>query len=661
MAAAEAGTAEPTRKRASLSYNPAIDGIRGLAIGAVLLFHNGFDWARGGYLGVSTFFTLSGFLITSLLLAEHRNHGRIDLAAFWSRRVRRLLPASTVTLGALVLSMVLTNELWERSLPGDVVSAVLQVANWRFLFEDREYAQLFASPSPVLHFWSLAIEEQFYWVFPLLAAGVLAIGRGSIRVFGSVLAGLLGLSAVLTLVFSDSPNTVYFATPIRMGEILVGALLAVAVGGGAVRRIEGSPQLRGALGGLGVLAMVASAWAWWNLEQNSRIVSRGGLLLYALVSGALVASVCVAGPWRRLLAFEPLRLLGLISYGVYLIHWPLFLILDHERLSALLEDFGPRTQLYLLFGIRMAVVLPLAVVSYRWIESPVRRGWRPSLAAPQVIALGGVAAVLLGAVVVPKLSPPPRDPFADYIAAVEGPDPATLPPDAKIGVVVGDSTVMRTAWGLTAWGRDAGNVLVLQGGSAEQGCSIGDEGDVEYRGVKDSLRGDACAQWRERLLDGIAKDKERYGRVDFAVVQTGLWDVANRRIPGVDGWVHIGDPAYDAYLRKEMRDVVDVLAGEGVTTVWLTSPLSDWRLVDPPLAEEPPEFDPARTEAYNAMIRELDAERDDVVAVDLAGYAASLPPEQLADLREDGIHWTLDGARLIADWLGPEVLASVKQ
>jgi hypothetical protein len=496
-------------------------------------------------------------------------------------------------------------------------------------------------------------------VFPLVAAGVLALGRGSTRILGGVLAGLLGLSAILTLLYSGSPDTVYYATPIRMGEILVGALLAVVVSTGGLKRVEGSPALRGALGGIGVVALAASAWAWWNIEQSARSISHGGLLVYAVVSGVLIASVCVAGPMRRALAFEPLRLLGLISYAVYLFHWPLFLILDQKRLGGFLDNFGLRLRPWVLLGVRLSVVLPLAVISYLLIESPVRKGWRPRFPAPQVLAVSGVAAVLLTAFAVPKVSEPPRDPYADWANAVEGPDPATIPAEAKIGVAVGDSTVMRTAWGLTAWGREEGNIFLLMGGSAEAGCSIGDEGEVEYRGAKDKLRGGPCAVWKDRLLASITKTRDRYGHVDFAVVQSGLWDVANRRIPGNDEWIHIGDPAYDEYLRAEMRDVVDVLHDEGITTVWLTSPLADWTLVTPPLSSEPPEFDPSRTEAYNAMIRELDEERDDVVVVDLAGYTASLPPAELAGLREDGIHWTLDGARKVADWLGPAILDAV--
>ena len=216
----------PAVPHQALAYNPALDGIRGLAVAAVLLFHGGFPWARGGYLGVSTFFTLSGFLITTLLLAERADTGRIALGAFWARRLRRLLPTSALTLAAVAAGAHVFDEWRTETAGGDVLASALQVANWRFIVDGQSYGDLFASPSPVLHFWSLAIEEQFYWLFPLLTAGVLAVARGSVRAYVAVLGGLLGVSAAATVALGVAgSSTVYYATYTRMGEILVGRCL----------------------------------------------------------------------------------------------------------------------------------------------------------------------------------------------------------------------------------------------------------------------------------------------------------------------------------------------------------------------------------------------------------------------------------------------------
>jgi len=666
--AEETGTPpEAAKKGAHLAYNPALDGIRGLALSSVLLYH-GYegDLFKGSFLAVSTFFTLSGFLITSLLLTEHQRRGGIALGSFYARRLRRLLPASAVTLLAVMLSALVTSEQWERALGGDVFAAGLHVANWRFIFEDRAYGDLFQeNQSLVLHFWSLAIEEQFYWVFPLVVAGALALWKGSLKAMTGVILGLIGLAGLLTVIYGDNGTVVYYATPIRGGEILMGGLLAVLVAQGFfVGDKPGNRRLAPVLAAIGAVCLVVQVGLWWFAEQTHPSLKWGGLLAYSVISAALVLSANVDGPVRRAMSFEPLRLLGVVSYGVYLFHWPLFEILDEERVDSLLRplpgSLEPRTWKLLL--IRLVVVLALAAASFRWLESPIRRGHRPKAFSPQLLALGGVVGVLVVAVVVPKVSPPPRDPFELFVEAAEGPAPETLTDRSRVGMAVGDSTMVTTANGLSDWGTRQPDVQVLWGGSAEAGCSIGDEGEVDYRGNQAGLRGGVCAEWRENLTADIERNRERYGRVDYAVVQSGPWDVANRQIPSIgDDWVHIGQPAYDAYLRSEMEDVVDLLATEGITAVWLTAPLTDWTLLDPPVDERPPEFDPARMELYNDMIRQLADEREGVVVVDLATYAAQLPPEELARIRPDGVHWSFEGSVEIADWLGPAVVAAADQ
>jgi peptidoglycan/LPS O-acetylase OafA/YrhL len=180
----------------SLSYQPALDGLRGIAVATVLLYHAGVPWMIGGYLGVSTFFTLSGFLITSLLLAEHARTGRIHLAAFWERRFRRIMPAALAALClALVFGAFAADAYQREHLRGDTFATLGYVVNWWFIVTRRDYADIFGSPSPVQHFWSLAIEEQFYLAFPLLTALVLRSTSGSRRALAGVLAVLAAASA----------------------------------------------------------------------------------------------------------------------------------------------------------------------------------------------------------------------------------------------------------------------------------------------------------------------------------------------------------------------------------------------------------------------------------------------------------------------------------
>ena len=201
----------------------AFDGLRGLAVVAVLLFHSQLSGARGGFLGVSAFFTLSGYLITSLLLAEHARTGRISLRAFWLRRGRRLLPAAYVALaGILAFGATIATVDQARALRGDVLSALTYVANWHFYLSGRSYAHLFTAPSPVLHFWSLAIEEQFYLVFPLLVFGIVRVARGRRWVIGAFLTAGIAASVVAgnVLLASRGESRVYYGTDTRAAELL---------------------------------------------------------------------------------------------------------------------------------------------------------------------------------------------------------------------------------------------------------------------------------------------------------------------------------------------------------------------------------------------------------------------------------------------------------
>ncbi|HEX8803693.1 MAG TPA: acyltransferase family protein, partial [Acidimicrobiales bacterium] len=632
-----------------LPYSRALDGLRGLAVAVVLLFHADVRFLRGGHLGVTTFFTLSGFLITSLVVAERRKTGHIRLTAFWARRMRRLFPASAVTLAGISLSALVTDQLWERSLRGDVLSALFQVANWHFLFDDRSYAELFASPSPVLHFWSLAIEEQFYWVFPLLAAGVFAVGRGSLRAFGGVLAALLAGSALLTFALGvDSATTIYYATPVRMGEILVGALLAVVVARGG---LPGGAPARRLAAAAGVGALAVSVWAWWNIGQDSPRLYRGGLLAYALVSGVLVLAATVPGPVRRLLAFEPLRLLGVISYGVYLFHWPIFLVVDEQRTG---------WDGWRLFALRVGLTLAVAVASYVLLERPIRSGWTPRwrrFHPPMpALAAGGLAVVAAVAVVVPAVSAPPVDPYSAFADGYVEPDPASIPPQAKLGVTIGDSTLFRTAWGLDVWGQRTHRVTLFPGAGGI-GCGLTRGGTRRYAGAVGEAD-PACDNWEQVLPGNIDPRRERYGHMDFAFIQTGPWDVTDRQLPGDDTWRAPGDPVYDAYVRSEFGELTDLLLHHGLTVVWVIAPhIEVGKLESPPPDPPYPESDPARIDRLNEIIREVADEREGVVTIDLQGYLASLPGGEMDErLRPDGVHFEVDSAVEVADWLGPELL-----
>lgn len=362
----------PASGEALLGHQPGLDGLRGAAVLAVLAYHLG--WLPGGFLGVSLFFTLSGFLITNLLLQEADRSGRIRLGAFWARRARRLLPAAVAGVALAVAVTAATGTADQlRALPGDVIGALAYSANWRFVLAHNSYRAGFAAPSALLHYWSLAIEEQLYVVLPLLV-GVVALRRkgpprdgNRRRRLGAVLLALMAVSAAATLVLGPAhADRVYFGTDTRMFELLAGAMLAIVAGfpGAARDRLRRSRWAgpAGAAAGVGVVAL------WCVSHQSDPWLYRGGLWTVSALSGALIVGACWSPRMGRALTWRPLPAAGRISYGLYVYHWPLFVALDsaHTGLHGIT-----------LAAARLAATVATASVSYRWLEQPIRRRRAP--------------------------------------------------------------------------------------------------------------------------------------------------------------------------------------------------------------------------------------------------------------------------------------------
>jgi peptidoglycan/LPS O-acetylase OafA/YrhL len=373
---------------ARIKHVAALDGARGLAVAGVLLFHAGH--LTGGYLGVDFFFTLSGFLITSLLLAEAGRDGHIGLGGFWSRRARRLLPALAVLIvGIGLYCLVLASSTELGQIRGDALATLGYVANWREVFAHQNYFDLFTTPSPLNHTWSLAIEEQFYVVWPLLFVGVLS--RARTRTPQVVLALALGLAAVSTTLMivlfdPNNPSRVYFGTDTRATAILLGAALAAWNAWHPATNARGR---RIALEVVGIAGAVLLAIAWLRVGGESSGLYRGGFLLYGAAATAVIAAAVHPEPGvlGRVLSFRPLCALGLISYGVYLYHWPIDVAFDSKRMG-----FSG----WPLFGFQTALTLAIATISYVVLEQPIRHGartpreWRrfvPAIALALVVAI----------------------------------------------------------------------------------------------------------------------------------------------------------------------------------------------------------------------------------------------------------------------------------
>ena len=352
----------------------------------MVLFHSGFGWASGGFLGVSLFFTLSGFLITTLLLAEHRATGAVALPRFYVRRARRLLPASLVCLVLVMAAGSWWTDSQRRRLPGDVLASLGEVANWRAALAETSYRQMFEqAASPLAHFWSLSIEEQCYLLLPVV---VLVCVRRSRRALVIVLAVMAALSTV-AMAFTDDFDLAYNATHTRAAELLVGALAAAVLAG---RRPEGR-----ALHCAGAATLALFALLVGTTTLDSAWVVNGGLTLFAAGSALLVVAAST-GPLGRVLGWSPLAYVGRVSYGVYLYHWPIFLVLSPDRVG--LDGVA-------LLLVRLVAVGVVVTASYHLVEQPVRAG--RVLADPRraMITLASSTAVLavIAAVGLPRPAP----------------------------------------------------------------------------------------------------------------------------------------------------------------------------------------------------------------------------------------------------------------
>lgn len=353
-------------------YIPALDGLRAFAVLAVIAYHLGMQWAPGGLLGVTVFFVLSGYLITSLLLIEWDNTETINLPQFWLRRVRRLMPAIVLVIVCTAALCALLDHSLLTKLRDDMWAALLWVTNWWYIFQDASYFDALGAPSPLTHFWSLAIEEQFYLVWPvvLLVAHKTGVKRTTMRNATLIVALLSALEMALLYNPLDDPSRVYYGTDTRAFSLLIGAWLAFVWPShmlGAQKSVHLTKQVRNVLDGVGIVALVALLGLIVFVDGFSPFLYRGGILLASVLTAVVIAvMVHPASLLGRFAGTKPLVWIGLRSYGIYLWHYPLFLLMNPR-------NFTGETPWWM-YLVQVAVVFACAAFSYRFVENPLRKG-----------------------------------------------------------------------------------------------------------------------------------------------------------------------------------------------------------------------------------------------------------------------------------------------
>ena len=362
----------PEPVRAGQRYLPGLDGLRALAVIAVIAFHEQLGWTPGGLLGVGVFFTLSGYLITDLLLGQWAATGRLALADFWLRRARRLLPALFVMLIVVSAWVTVNDRAQLAHLRGGVAAAATYSSNWYLIIQNQSYFARFAPPAPLDHLWSLAVEEQFYLVWPwLLLAGLMCLRRarkgrpGEAAWLALPTLMLAAGSAVAMLALYHpglDPTRVYEGTDTRAAGVLIGAALAMAW---PSRNAAADGRARtwldaGGFAGLAVIAVLI-----WRTGEYSPFLYRGGIIVLSAATAAVIAAVATPGTrTSRALGWAPLRWLGIRSYGVYLWHFPVIVLTTAAYAT---EDLTR-------VAAQIAATIGIAALSWRYVEEPIRRG-----------------------------------------------------------------------------------------------------------------------------------------------------------------------------------------------------------------------------------------------------------------------------------------------
>lgn len=353
-------------------YIPALDGLRALAVLAVIAYHMSMPWARGGLLGVTVFFVLSGYLITSLLLIEYQNTGKIDLPQFWLRRIRRLVPAIVFVIACSAVLFTLLDHVLLTKMRDDVVPSLLFFNNWWQIFHDVSYFEALGAPSPLTHFWSLAIEEQFYLIWPVVLFICLKLGVKKGTMSKATL-GIAVLSAIeMALLFDPAgdPSRVYYGTDTRAFSLLIGAWLAFVwpshmLGSRSAHRISKSTRM--ALDAVGAAALIALVAMLAVADGFSPFLYRGGILLASVLTAVLIAVIVhPASIIGRIAGTAVPVWIGKRSYGIYLWHFPLLLLMNPR-------NFTGETAWWM-YLLQLAVIFACAAFSYRFVENPIRHG-----------------------------------------------------------------------------------------------------------------------------------------------------------------------------------------------------------------------------------------------------------------------------------------------
>ena len=656
-----AATSQPTgRRRTRYRYSPALDGVRGTAMVMFMAFHFGATWLQGAWVGINLFFVLSAFLIVRLLVEERVEWGRIDVLAFYRRRARRLLPALFLLLGSLcVYGLFVAGPVVRASLRSDLIATICYVQNWHLIAIGDQYFATFGTPSFLRHAWTLAVEEQFYVVAPLLVGGVLRLFR-SRRVQALALLVLAVVGAVWTahvgVASPDAQSHAYYGTDTRAQALLIGAALGLwfaPLPNGRGRR----PMRASMVAVLGWCGLGSMVYAYLAIAPFARwMFDDGGMYLLAVGSAALVLACADRRPslLKTVLGWRPFAYLGRRSYGLYLWHWPVKIWLDRAM---------PDTNGFVIFVIGMVLTTVIAIASYRWLELPVMRGGvaalLPRRRGGRTVTAGVTAVLVAASLVVGNVSPEAVAAHGPTVQLVPGSGPyVPRKTTTRIGIF-GDSVPYR----LVQWMPKQDYPDLDVSNLADPGCDILLNSSVQWTPQDIAAPGKDCISAHHDLDARLTSHHDEV----LTVFGGPTWAMPHKLRSGQV--VSLDDASYRAMLTSELDSIHKRALAAGVKQMQLVNvPCRDpnafflpdqyrtYLMAHPDIAAAA--TNPTR---LNSFIGRW-AKKHRVPVIDLYSQLCPngiyRPNVNGVHLYDDALHFAPAATRMIWTWLAPRIRAT---
>lgn len=582
------------------AYVGGLDGLRAIAVAAVIVFHFAPTVLPAGFLGVDVFFVVSGFLIARLVTREIERSGSVSLRGFWARRARRLLPAlATVTVVVLAVAAISFSNTEIHDLRAQALGTLFYCANWVLIYAKSNYFTSIGRPSPFLHMWTLAVEEQFYVVLPLvLFAARRIVVRHPVRVAMVALLGAAASTVWMGVLVSPTgdPSRAYLGSDSHAMGLLVGVALGVLAGNERPWRtftgwMQSDNRVARAMPLAAATSLVAILVTMRVTRDHTLALYRGGFLVFAVLCAVIVAVVVATptAPIARVLRTRWLVAIGLRSYSLYLWHWPVRVFVTAR----------PGLHGFTLFVVRLLISVALAEVSYRFVERPFRVGSVARRSGSRgAVAYFGALTIVAGVLVVTVAAPGPLPPgdLAQAGAITGNNEPNALRVDT-----FGDSTALKFGLAGAAHARELG---ISVGGDAQLGCgvvhtaSVSDGRVIGYPAV--------CAGWEARWKASLRNDP--HARL---MLMTGAWEILDHQTAA--GVVRFGTTAWTDLVTSSLRAALGVLTADGRTAYLFQVPCYGDGDVSDPLPER---SDPRRIAALNAIFTHVAHSMPKVTIVD---------------------------------------------